>query len=86
MLGYDDRSNRPQSLYDLSCFVEPPHMRIAGREKPVGHGKTRRLLQRSRAATCGCIIKLLVEEMSGAQQGGQTLRDDRVGLGVASLL
>jgi len=29
--------NPAQSLYDLSCVVEPPHMRITRSEKPVGH-------------------------------------------------
>ena len=33
---YHDRGDRSQSADDLPRFIKRPHMRIAGREKPIG--------------------------------------------------
>jgi hypothetical protein len=47
-------------------FVEPAHMRVARREKLVGHRQTRSLFQR-RKQDRRCILELVLKEISATQ-------------------
>jgi hypothetical protein len=49
-------------------------MRETGRQKAVGHRKTRSLFQRSQQICCSS-VKLLIEEMSRAQTGARVPYD-----------
>jgi hypothetical protein len=65
---HHDCSDGAQTLYEVSCFVEPPHMGVTGGKKPIGHRVMRERKPRHQELFEG-VVKLPIEKMGLADTG-----------------
>jgi hypothetical protein len=61
---YDDRGDGPEPFNNLLGLVEPPQMRVAGREIPLRYGDCGSLLQRREQHRCR-IVEPPTEKIRG---------------------